>query len=161
MIFDRLENLAKFACIPRVEAIVGFISSMDVYSLQPGSVPIQGDDLFVKVLEYAPKPAAENNFETHKYYADVQVIFRGIEQMQITGPDNLSPVGPYDAEQDFQFFNAQKDISNIIIKEKEFLVFSPGEVHKPGCYYRDQEGPVLKLVFKTKMSESGQNRVFE
>lgn len=106
--------------------------------------------MFVKILRYDPKPAAEIDFEIHKIYADVQMVFRGVEKMQIVGADNLSKITEYEKEKDSQYFSAKNEISDIIVRENEFIVFSPGDAHKPGCRYKDLSEPILKLVFKTR-----------
>jgi YhcH/YjgK/YiaL family protein len=150
MIYDTLDKIDKYANIPNLPDILRFIRNNDGLKLSEGDIEIKGKDLYVKVLRYFPKPARENKFETHRVYADVQVILEGIEKMQVTAPNNLKKVTEYQAEGDFQFFSAENDISDIVIKEKEFMVFFPGDAHKPGCFYKELTEPVLKLVFKTR-----------
>jgi YhcH/YjgK/YiaL family protein len=150
MIYDRLDNLARYENIPQLDAVLEYLGRTDVYSLPAGDIPIRGDDLYVKVLRYQPKPAAENFFETHKRYTDVQLVFRGAEQMQVTAGANLSVHNEYDVPQDYQFFTATEDISSIVVNEGEFIVFSPGEAHMPGCLCREPDAQVLKLVFKIR-----------
>lgn len=150
MIYDSLTNLSRYACLPRFPEVSAFLERTDVQSLAEGEFPISGDELFVKVLRYTPKQAAENFFETHRRYTDVQIVFRGVEQMQVTHPSSLLPHTSYDEETDFQFFTATDDISSMVVRENEFIVFSPGEAHKPGCRWGALDEPVLKLVFKIR-----------
>lgn len=150
MIYDRIDNLAKYSTIPQVDGVLDFLSRTDVFALKEGDIPIRGDDLYVKVLIYDPKPAAENHFETHKRYTDVQAVFRGVEEMQVTARENLADQTQYDEKFDYQFFSATGDVSSIIVGAGEFVVFSPGEAHKPGCRLRESEDKVVKLVFKIR-----------
>jgi len=150
MIFDAVENLKKYANIPEQDAILKFLQETDVSKLTEGDIEIKGKDLYVKVLRYVPKDAAENNFETHEIYTDVQMIINGEEKMQIVNTKYLQEITGYDKEGDFQFFSAQKYISDIVVRENEFVVFFPGEPHKPGCNYQQRNEPILKLVFKVK-----------
>lgn len=150
MIFDILDNIGKYRDIANLNEIQGFIKNNDIVKLPDGDIEIKGADLFVKVLRYNPRPAAEIDFEIHKIYTDVQIVFRGPEKMQIVGADNLSKITEYEKEKDFQLFSAKNEISDIIVRENEFIVFFPGDAHKPGCHYIDLNEPVLKLVFKTK-----------
>jgi len=150
MIFDAIENLKKYANIPQQDAILKFLQETDVLRLSEGDIEIKGKDLYVKVLRYVPKDAAENNFETHKIYTDVQMIINGEEKMQVVNTKYLQEITGYNKESDFQFFSAQKYISDIVVRENEFVVFFPGEPHKPGCNYQQRDKPVLKLVFKVK-----------
>lgn len=150
MIFDRLDQLAKYGSVPHLDGVLDYLARTDVMALPDGDIPIRGDELYVKVLTYVPKPAPENFFETHKRYTDVQILFRGVEQMQVTGTSNLTGHTTYDDAHDFQFFTATDDISGIVVRAGEFIVFSPGEAHKPGCHWRELDATVKKLVFKAK-----------
>lgn len=150
MIFDVRENLKKYRCIPHRDAILEFLQETDVSRLSEGDIEIKGKDLYVKVLRYVPKDAAENNFETHKIYTDVQMVIKGVEKMQVVNTEYLEEITGYDGEGDYQFFSAEKYVSDIIVRENEFIVFFRGEAHKPGCYYQHLNEPVVKLVFKAK-----------
>lgn len=152
MIFDKLINIKKYKNIPNVNLIADFFESnkSKISQLQEGDMEIKGKELYVKILRYVPKKAEENNFESHKIYVDVQVIISGIENMQITGIDNVEHIDGYDAIKDVQFFSAKDNISDIIVRKDEFIVFSQGEVHKPGCIHKNICNSVFKLVFKTR-----------
>lgn len=150
MIYDRIDNLAKYATIPQIDGVLDFLSRTDVLALKEGDIPIRGDDLYVKVLIYDPKPAAENHFETHRRYTDVQAVFQGVEEMQVTAGGNLKDHTRYDEKLDYQFFSATGDVSSIVVGAGEFVVFSPGEAHKPGCRLRESGARVVKLVFKIR-----------
>jgi YhcH/YjgK/YiaL family protein len=150
MIFDQLSNLEKYSCIPNHALILDFFKNNDPLELNPGEIELQGKELFVKVLHYMPQAAEKNKFETHQMYADVQVILRGCETMQIVSPQQLTPLTEYDPKTDFQFFSAGKDITPILVQENEFVYFPPGQPHKPGCFYRSLKEPIVKLVFKTR-----------
>ena len=150
MIVDTLENLKKYTSIPHVGAIATFLDSTDLSALSEGDIPIQGEDLYVKVLRYVPQKAEENNFETHDVYTDVQVVVDGTEVMQTAPLDCLHKKTDYDVKGDFQFFSADRYISNIVVQKEQFVVFFPHDAHRPGCRYQDSDAPVMKLVFKTK-----------
>ncbi len=150
MIHDTLDRLSRYTCIPQVDAVVDYLARADVASLPDGDTRIRGEDLFVKVLRFRPKSASENYFETHKRYTDVQIVFRGVEQMQLAPRSTLLPHTEYDEPGDFQFFTATDEISSMVVREGEFVEFSPSEAHKPGCHWRDLDAPVLKLVFKIR-----------
>jgi len=150
MIFDKIENIQKYQNIPNLNLILEFLKKNDISKLSEGDIGIKGKELYVKVLRYVPKDADENNFEIHKTYTDVQMIISGEEKMQVVNTKYLQEIAGYNKEGDFQFFSAQKYISDIVVRENEFIVFFSGEPHKPGCNYQKRDKPVLKLVFKAK-----------
>lgn len=129
MIFDTIENLSRYKAIPNLDRILDFIKNKKLLDLPEGRIDIDGNKLFANVARYFPKPAEENDFETHGDYTDVHLIVKGVEKIQT--------------------FTASDNISDIIVKENHFVVFFPGEPHKPGCYYQDLTEPVIKIVFKT------------
>ncbi len=150
MIFDSINNLSRYS-FPYAEKILKFIKENDCLKLQPGQIDIDGQNLFVKVMEYEPKPATENRFETHQVNADLQYVVSGVELMQVTSSESLTAVTEYDKVGDYQFYKAETFITDIVVKEGQFTIFYPGQAHRPACLYQNNKNRVKKLVFKIRM----------
>ena len=150
MIFDSIDKLQRYS-VPCVEKILKFIKENDCSKLQPGQIDIDGHDLFVKVMEYEPKPASENKFETHQVNADLQYIVSGVELMQVTPTKSLTHVTEYDKVGDYQFYKADQYITDLVVEAGQFVVFYPGEAHRPACLYQNNKNKVKKLVFKIRI----------
>ena len=150
MIFDSIDKLPRYA-VPCAEKILKFIKENDCSKLQPGQIDIDGQNLFVKVMEYEPKPATENRFETHQVNADLQYVVSGIELMQVAPASSLTSITEYDKIGDYQFYTAQNDISEFVVREGQFVVFYPGQAHKTACLYQNNKNRVKKIVFKIRM----------
>jgi YhcH/YjgK/YiaL family protein len=151
MITDDINHLKRYA-IPKSEAILKFIADHDCAHLPDGETVIQGRDLFVRIMSYTPKPAAENRFETHHIYADVQYLVSGSELMQTARMKDLVPLTDYDNKGDCHFFKATGATNDFIVQAGEFAVFYPTEAHRPSCSYEGYKGLVKKLVFKVKIN---------
>jgi YhcH/YjgK/YiaL family protein len=151
MIFDQVGHLKQYAHIPWIEDVVAFLNRGALMELKEPEIEIRGRDLFVRVMRYQPKPAEQNKFETHRQYADIQVMVKGREIMQYARPQDLVPTTEYDSKGDYRFFTVDKNISELVVNAGEFVVFFPGEPHRPSCLYRDGDGENLKLVFKVRM----------
>ena len=151
MIVDHIDNLGRYH-VPKAKAIQDFIATHDCLSLPNGEMEIEGRNLFVRVMEYEPKPAAENSFEAHRVHADLQYVVSGVELMQYTDPKGLVLSVPYDAKVDFQFFKTPNDMTDVVVKQGWFTVFYPGEPHRPSCLYQNNKAKVKKIVFKIKMN---------
>lgn len=151
MIFDQWNNVGRYN-IPQLDKILKFVFGHDCLMLPNEQIDIDGKDLFVRVMEYQPKPASENNFETHKIYADLQYIVSGVELMQVVPSKMLTPVMEHDSKGDYQFFKAQDSISDLVVHAGEFTVFYPTEAHRPACLYKDCSAMIKKLVFKIKIN---------
>jgi YhcH/YjgK/YiaL family protein len=150
MIFDTINHLKRYS-LPKTDDILKFIAEHDCARLPDGEIEVQQRELFVRVMNYIPKPASENRFETHRIYADVQYVVSGAELMQTARLEDLTPLTDYDDKGDYQFFKANGVISDLIVKSGEFAIFFPNQGHRPSCSYGGYEGPVKKLVFKVKI----------
>ena len=151
MITDSIENLNRYA-VPQSEAILEFIAEHDCIHLPDGEVEIQGRQLFVRIMSYVPKLAAENRFETHQIYADLQYLVSGAEIMQTARMKDLTPLTDYDTKGDYRFFEASGGTTDLIVQVGEFAVFYPNQAHRPSCSYKGYSGLVRKLVFKVKIN---------
>jgi YhcH/YjgK/YiaL family protein len=152
MILDIIENLDRYNQIPHVPEIIEFINNNELHDLAEGDIPILGDDLYVKVLRYIPQESSKGFFETHEQYADLQFVIKGKESMFYTSCENLTTTDKFKMEGDFKFYEAFENISKLIVPEGKFTIFLPGEPHKPGCLYLNNNTEVMKLVFKIKIS---------
>jgi biofilm protein TabA len=151
MIIDHLENLKKYSCIPHLELILGFLSNTNILELPVGDIAIKGEDLFVKVLRYIPKDSKDLYFETHENYADLQLVIFGLEAMHVVDSKYLENTNDFKMEGDFVFYKATESISELVVPRNKFVVFFPGEAHKPGCLYNNSNEIVQKLVFKIRI----------
>jgi biofilm protein TabA len=151
MIFDQVGHLNRYTQIPFIKDVVEFLSRSALMDLTQPEIPIRGRDVFVRVIRYHAKPAEQIRFESHRVYADIQVLVKGKEIMQSTRPQDLKPTTEYDQNTDCQFFGAERNISDLVVNAGEFVFFAPGEPHRPSCRCPDYDGENLKLVFKIKM----------
>lgn len=154
MISDNIKNLKRYA-VPMSEDILKFIAEHNCSQLPDGEMEIKGRELFVRIMSYVPKPAAENRFETHQMYADVQYVVIGSELMQTAREKDLTPLTENDAQGDYQFFKNSGATTDLIVEAGEFAVFYPTQAHRPACLYEGHKGTVKKLVFKVKINYGG------
>lgn len=151
MILDDIGNLIRYPQVPHIDDVLRFLKRPDLLTLTSPEIEITGRDLFVRIMRYAPKPADQNKFEIHRIHADIQVLLKGREIMQYVPAWDLQSLTEYDSVNDYQFFKADKNVSELMVCEKQFAIFLPGEPHRPSCQPDDYIGENLKLVFKVKM----------
>lgn len=128
-----------------------FVNSQDCTQIPDGEIEILGRDLFVRVMEYATGPAEEKRFEAHQVYADLQLVVKGEEVMGYALATNPEPATAYDQKADIQFFKNVKETASLWVPAGQFVVFYPGELHRPGCWVNSVSASVKKLVFKIKI----------
>lgn len=152
MILDTIDRIHKYQAIPYIKEITEFIDTNRIHELQEGDITIIRDELYVKVLKYTPRKASDGYFETHKEFADLQFVIKGVESMYYVNPKHITPTDKFEMSGDFEFFEAAECISRFEVSDGEFVIFLPGEPHKPGCFaMNDFSKEVMKLVFKIKI----------
>mgnify|MGYP001768453260 CR=1 FL=1 len=150
MIHDSIKSLSKYN-LPMLEAIKAFLGKHDPLSLAGTEIEIEGRELFVRPGAYKTRRPDEGRFEVHRVYADLQYVVSGAEVMQSAPADALTMATEYDPQGDISFFTAQEDITSVVVRAGEFVVYFPGEAHRPMCQRGLGPEEVRKLVFKIKI----------
>ena len=146
MIYDRLTNIENYKGISsHLDTAIQFIISNDLQALPLGRTEIDGDNVFVNVMEAYTKPANELLFETHTQYMDIQIDLEGSELLEVA-LDHLEETTPYCSERDIAFYKAAPS-SSCSLDNSKFIIFMTEEAHKP-CIGAVNETPIKKCVFK-------------
>ncbi len=146
MIYDRLENLEKYAGIApaAMKKIVDFCRSCAEIPA-PGRYPIDETRIYAMVQEYAPHAADPEKAEYHRAFADIQLLLAG-EETLICAPVGEACV-PYDAEKDCGFDRLPENGTvPLPLVPGNFVLLLPEERHLPGV--GDPSGAVVKVVVK-------------
>ncbi|MEG0178433.1 MAG: YhcH/YjgK/YiaL family protein [Oscillospiraceae bacterium] len=148
MLYDDLENLNQYTGLfANLDTAIEYIDKTDLTTLPLGKTVIDGDNVFVNVMEATPKPTDELHFESHEKYMDLQMDLEGTELFETAlGELKELPIPP-DAT-DFALWDAQTSCAGVLGVGR-FVVFLTQEPHKPtiaaeGC------DKVKKCVFKIK-----------
>ncbi|HET9571945.1 MAG TPA: YhcH/YjgK/YiaL family protein [Bacteroidales bacterium] len=145
MILDSLKNAASsFALNPLFQQAFEFIQNNDLSKMELGKTIINGDKLYISVMENEGKTPEAAKMETHRNYIDIQVIISGAETMGWTAIEHCTDaLEPYNEEKDLQFF-ANKPSAYVTVNPGEFAIFFPEDGHAPGI----GNGPIKKAVVK-------------
>jgi YhcH/YjgK/YiaL family protein len=150
MIYDCLANIENYRGISsHLDTAIQFITSNDLQTLPLGRTEIDGDNVFVNVMEAYTKPANELLFETHTQYLDIQIDLDGSELLEVA-LDHLEETTPYCSERDIAFYKAAPS-SACALDRSKFIIFMTEEAHKP-CIGAVSETPIKKCVFKVAKS---------
>lgn len=151
MIHDHVDNFSRYS-LPGAGLILEFLRTNPVHAWPLVEHAINGRELFVRPAAYSTRLPEEGRFEVHQLYMDVQYVISGVERMQSVPADALLPATAYDPVADIQFFTADHGITDVCVKPGEFVVYFPGEAHRPMCQRGSVPELVKKLVFKIKIS---------
>jgi biofilm protein TabA len=116
--------------------------------METGKYAIDGDQVFAIVNEYTTKPLSECDPESHRAYADIQLMISGAEKFGYSPLTDQIASTPYDPEKDVAFYTlAEEDLSFITLQPGQFIIFFPTDIHQPEVFTRQPE-LVKKVVIK-------------
>lgn len=98
-----------------------------------GKHDIDGNRLFYLISEDSTESFAERRAEYHAKYLDIQIILKGQEGMTFSTQPAGKPDTDWLADKDIAFLPEGVQEKTVVLSEGDFVVFYPGEVHKPLC----------------------------
>lgn len=152
MITSTLAHLHWYKTIsPNFEKAIDFALSTDFAGLATGKYPIDGENVLAIVNEYTTKPAAECDPESHREYADIQIMVSGTERFGYTPLGEQHAYQPYSPAKDVALYSiAEDDLSYITLRPGQFIIFFPSDIHQPEVFDR-QPDLVRKVVLKVAL----------
>ena len=151
MICDTLEHLNRYRGFHEnldtaIDYLTAYCVGHTLADLPLGCTEVDGENVFINVMEADLKPGEGANPEYHRRYADLQIDITGGEGWGYTNEPG-EEVGEYTVDCGFQ------DSASVVsgaLGEGRFVLFFPTELHKPGLV-QDGCANVRKAVVKIKM----------
>ena len=124
-----------------------FLSTHKLEDLEDGKIFLTQDQkTFANVQTYVPRESGK--FERHCKYIDLQYVFEGAEDHQVSKLENLvDEVLPYSEERDVALCNSSKDFQTIRVDKTCFGLYFPADAHNPNLQIGGME-KVRKVVVK-------------
>lgn len=131
-----------------VEDAIAFFKETDFSAYETGEYELQGRDILFQVHDFDTAPAEERKPEIHRKYIDVQFLYKGKEAIGVTSDSGTNEVAENLFDQrDILFYKEVKNETFVSMKEGDFCVFFPEDIHRPGCQ-RDGSSRIRKIVYK-------------
>ena len=138
MIFGNINNLSEFPFLEeQVKECFEYAKTHDLASYEKGSHEIDGDRLFVNIVEY-----------THKNYLDVHVMIHGNEQIDLNFIQNME-LKDFVEKDDFLPMDGEKN-SSVVLTDGDFLICYPSDGHRTAVQVQEPE-TIKKAIFKVKI----------
>ncbi|MGL5430407.1 MAG: YhcH/YjgK/YiaL family protein [Vibrio sp.] len=136
------------ALSPKLQALISEVLQRVATPLATGKYEIQGDDAFFLVMEDHTQPLALRRSECHARYLDVQILLQGRERFGYS----LFPFKGLDedwlATRDLAFSEQLVEERFVDLAAGDFIVFYPGQPHRPLIAIEGEGEPVRKVVIK-------------
>ncbi|MCU6668714.1 YhcH/YjgK/YiaL family protein [Enterobacteriaceae bacterium H4N4] len=114
---------------------------------EPGSYPLEGETLFVNVMQFDTQRAEDKRAELHRRYIDIQIVLEGEELIYYGLTGSARECDEWHEQEDYQLCERIENQQALTMTPGMFAIFMPGEPHKPGCYSA-QPGRLKKAVIK-------------
>ena len=148
MICDTLQHLTRYKGLCKnLDTAIDYLLTHDPASLPLGRTEVDGENVFINVMEAGLNPDSAR-LEYHKKYADLQIDLTGGEGWGYT---NLPGEEAGEFAGDIGFRTSPDAVSGVL-GEGRFVLFFPGELHKPGVA-RPECTKVRKAVVKIRMED--------
>lgn len=149
MIFGNIQNLGEYPFLEeQIKECFNYAKEHDLMSYEKGSHEIDGDRLFVNVVEYTTTTAEERFWEAHRQYLDLHLMLRGTEQINLNFIQNMD-VKEFVEKDDFLPMDGEKN-SSVILRDGDFLICYPSDGHRTAVAV---DGPetIKKAIFKIRI----------
>lgn len=140
----------QFGCAlsPKLQQIMDTVLQRLASPLPTGKHELQGESAFFLVMDDHTQPLALRRSECHARYLDVQIVLQGKERFGYS----LSPFAGLDedwlAERDVAFSDQLIEERYVDLAAGDFIVFYPGQPHRPLIAVEGEGEPVRKVVIK-------------
>ena len=149
MICDTLDQLHLYKGFHKnLDTAIEFLAVHPLDTLPLGRTEVDGDEVFINVMDADLKPHTGSHAEYHRLYADLQIDLTGGEGWGYT---NLPGEEAGEFTGDIGFRTSPDAVSGTL-GEGRFVLFFPGELHKPGVA-RPGCAHVRKVVIKIRMED--------
>ena len=115
-----------------------------------GKFDVDGENQLVMIFNDSTSPAEERRQELHGKYLDIQIVLAGQEKMVFSNLAAPQGRAEWLEGKDIAFLPLEQqglEEKSFIMNAGDFVVFYPGELHKPMCTV-GENAPVKKAVVK-------------
>lgn len=136
---------------PLWDKLFKYLAETDPKTLQPGKIVLEEGRLWINVLEYTPKCAAETKTESHKDFIDLQYTYEGNEVMGLA--HKVTPVTDYDPVKDRTFYAIEGNVDYTPATPDRFFLYFPADMHQPSVKGEGDAVTSRKLVGKIEYAK--------
>lgn len=151
MIFGNKDHLEEFSFLEeQVKECFDYAAGHDLASFEKGSHEIDGDRLFVNIVEYTTTTPEERFWEAHRNYLDLHLMLHGTEQIDLNFIQNMC-LKEFVEKDDFLPMDGEKN-SSVILRDGDFLICYPSDGHRTAVAV---DGPetIKKAIFKIRIQK--------
>lgn len=152
MIFAKLGKEAQSAVYPPVlRRALAYLRNTDLMKLPLGRHDLDGDRLFLFVMEFEPRDFEGSHPEVHRNYVDLFYWPEGGERIGISSCDEKTELIEVQPEKDIAFLKDAHNESFLTAEAGDFAVFFPWDAHRPSLKIDGETRRSRKCVMKIRL----------
>lgn len=150
MIYGNLSTCNTYSFLSeRILECFAYAKKEDLLSFEKGSHPIDGENLFVNIVEYETTTKENRFFEAHKDYLDLHLMLDGEESIGINFIKDMKQ-GDYIKKDDYlQITGEVKTL--VTLTNEDFLICYPEDGHMTALKVKEP-CKIKKAIFKIKIA---------
>lgn len=149
MVFGNIRDLKDFGYLEEnVRKCFNYAREHDLLSYEKGSHPIDGDELFVNIVEYETTTPENRFWEAHRQYLDLHFMLRGPEQIDVNFIDNMEQK-EFVEKDDFLPLEGDPN-SHVVLNAGDFLLCYPADAHRTAVQV-GAPATIKKAIFKIRI----------
>ena len=149
MVFGNIRDLKDFGYLEEnVRKCFDYAREHDLLSYEKGSHPIDGDELFVNIVEYETTTPENRFWEAHRQYLDLHFMLRGPEQIDVNFIDNMEQK-EFVEKDDFLPLEGDPN-SHVVLNAGDFLLCYPADAHRTAVQIA-APATIKKAIFKIRI----------
>lgn len=149
MVFGNVRDLKDFGFLTEnVRKCFDYARNYDLLSYEKGSHPIDGDELFVNIVEYETTTPENRFWEAHRQYLDLHFMLRGPEQIDVNFIDNMAQK-EFVEKDDFLPLEGDPN-SHVVLNAGDFLLCYPADAHRTAVQV-GSPAVIKKAIFKIRI----------
>lgn len=146
MIIGNINNLHEYEFLSEeLKACFAYVKMHDLLGFETGSYEIDGDKLFVNIVEYKTTEKENRFWEAHRKYLDVHVMLRGEEQVDLNFVQNMKQE-EFVEQDDFLPLHGVSN-SHVVLRPGDFLICYPNDAHMTAIQ-AEAPAEIKKAIFK-------------
>lgn len=150
MIFGNINNLKEFPYLDKqIQECFTYAKEHDLASYEKGGHEIDGERLFVNMVEYTTTTPEERFWEAHRQYLDLHLMIKGTEQIDMSFIQNMEQK-EFVEKDDFLPMEGEKN-GSVVLTEGDFLICYPSDGHRTAIAVNGPE-TIKKAIFKIRIA---------
>lgn len=149
MILAKLSDSARYETAhPALAKLFDYVKAHNLLTAQTGRLSLDGDDLFINVVDATLMTKEAQKLEVHREYIDVHIPLSGNEIIGVRHIDTLNePDAPFDEANDCAVYTAPAT-NYLVVEPGDFLLVYPEDAHAPII----GSGKLRKLIAKVRIA---------